>query len=974
MLPVDPLATPARRTPRALPPRRLAASLVRGLLVAWLALAAPRPALASAPRGSMSARLEASDRSVRTVRFATPVRVEAWDLGHDEAVRRWLREALPGFEAATADDDFGVREEPAASGLRRLRAAQTWRGLPVLDAELMIRMDEAGGVHFVSGRAVSGLRVDPTPACSDALARVAALEALPWRDPAALLTSRLEVQRAAGTDRLVYTVRASAPEHGHDALVVVSAVSGAVLEVRDLAAPAVGTVFTGPPPAGATDVPLLRLRGAGAHLDGEVLAVENYVSGSAESATGDFRFPPGSDHFPEVNAYWHIDWFVHDVLGGLGYAGLPEPLIVRVEEWLQPYVAITSGRYVKMGRPISGFANDSAWDRDLLIHEAQHAVTFGFGIQRGGTNGEPMAVHEALSDYFAAVATGDPAIGEWCYVPFPNGVSRVDAPRDPFNFDHFDAVAFGGSAQGTPWANGMILSGALWDLRAVLGTTADSLVLESLGSLASSPMFSDVFDAMLHADGEFHGGRHFDAIGEAFRGRAIRGATHVVWSGPDTLALGATGEFRAARCCAPGPFRFTWVLRKYCGGTPCPEGWSVVGDSATVHVVAAQDFDLKVNIQDWNGDPLVELRHITVVRPTAAVRGPTQRVPGEPGRYRAEFCCNVPVADVSWSVRRGCAGTGTCTGPWTALPGGLEVELADSTDFELRAHLLDPYGNAADTTLRVRVHPPTIAILGPAALPAGTPASYTVSVCCGDSAVRVQWQVLGYCWGAPCAAGWMDAGEGAQATLTFTDDAELRALVTDRYGNLVQGARLVAVRAPQVAVHGPAHVHPADRGRWVAEAYGLAPLQYQWWIRRASAPAFRVVAGTTRTLELVEPGSFVLDVDVTDRLARTTTARESVEVTTVIGADSLADAAGGPPRISFGAGNREIAIRARTGADVRLSVFDAGGREVAVLFRGRLARVEQRVRWDPQRLPSGLYFCRLVAGSEAAMRKFSVVR
>jgi hypothetical protein len=59
---------------------------------------------------------------------------------------------------------------------------------------------------------------------------------------------------------------------------------------------------------------------------------------------------------------------------------------------------------------------------------------------------------------------------------------------------------------------------------------------------------------------------------------------------------------------------------------------------------------------------------------------------------------------------------------------------------------------------------------------------------------------------------------------------------------------------------------------------------------------------------------------------------------------------------------------------VRLTVYDLIGREVAVLVNDRKDAGVYDVRFDASALASGVYFCRLTAGSFAQARKLILVR
>ncbi len=70
-----------------------------------------------------------------------------------------------------------------------------------------------------------------------------------------------------------------------------------------------------------------------------------------------------------------------------------------------------------------------------------------------------------------------------------------------------------------------------------------------------------------------------------------------------------------------------------------------------------------------------------------------------------------------------------------------------------------------------------------------------------------------------------------------------------------------------------------------------------------------------------------------------------------------------------------IAFDLSTATDIELSVFDAVGREVAVLFRGRKTAGRHAVEFDGRNLASGIYFYRLKAGNRNVLsRKMLLIK
>ena len=95
-----------------------------------------------------------------------------------------------------------------------------------------------------------------------------------------------------------------------------------------------------------------------------------------------------------------------------------------------------------------------------------------------------------------------------------------------------------------------------------------------------------------------------------------------------------------------------------------------------------------------------------------------------------------------------------------------------------------------------------------------------------------------------------------------------------------------------------------------------------------------------------------------------------VAVETEAPASAFALAAAPNPVISLGA----VSLRLAAAQNIRLSVVDALGREVAVLHDGPLTAGTHRLGLDTAGMPAGVYVVRAVGGGQAASQTLTVVR
>ncbi len=220
----------------------------------------------------------------------------------------------------------------------------------------------------------------------------------------------------------------------------------------------------------------------------------------------------------------------------------PGPALARLDRAMEARVDDPSGgcnAYWNGSRlnfyAAGGGCTATARIADVVYHEYGHAVT-----QSCYAPWEPPGdMNEAFSDYFAATLTGQPRIGNGFFGP---GTFLRDVERDRVWPD---------DANPSIHLQGLILAGALWDLRREVGADlADSLFHFARYGAAGS--FDDYLLDLLAVDDDDgdlgNGTPHFGPIIRAFRAHGIGDyAVHITHRAlPDLEDPGPWIEARAA--------------------------------------------------------------------------------------------------------------------------------------------------------------------------------------------------------------------------------------------------------------------------------------------------------------------------------------------------------------------------------------------------------------------------------------------
>lgn len=236
--------------------------------------------------------------------------------------------------------------------------------------------------------------------------------------------------------------------------------------------------------------------------------------------------------FDELNAFYHVDRLLRTVKGIDPLYDVMDkkgPITVVVRYGDNYLNAFWSPRHLicfgEGDSCVDGYRNFVHFS-DIVYHEYAHAVTDSFyslfmppltSIRRT-TDGEQTgpvfvtefdAMHEAFSDYWACTLNGDSMVGDgdfWIGHAYVRNLDNSFKYPDDYGDDAY--------------ANSLILSGAMWETRELLGSeVADSLF--HLARYGGATTFDDFLVDVLLQDEISYTGEHVSVIKDIFGLRGI---------------------------------------------------------------------------------------------------------------------------------------------------------------------------------------------------------------------------------------------------------------------------------------------------------------------------------------------------------------------------------------------------------------------------------------------------------------------
>ena len=268
-------------------------------------------------------------------------------------------------------------------------------------------------------------------------------------------------------------------------------------------------------------VTLTNLDGSG-RLVGDWANIRSETGNPAYSPTNTFHFNRSQDEFEQVMAYYWVTQ-AQLYLRGLGfgstYRGVnDESQDVRINQWgVDNSYSWDKHDVLRFGKG----GVDDAEDAEVILHEYGHAIHDAQGVDLQGV--EAGGIGEGFGDYFAVTVadhvapTPDaPCVADWDATSYtanaPHCLRRTDTSA------HYPEDLSATSVH----RNGLIWSGALWDIRNAVGrVTADTVILEAHFSMGLVTTMAYAAEQTVATAQRLYGAATAGQVRAAFEGRGI---------------------------------------------------------------------------------------------------------------------------------------------------------------------------------------------------------------------------------------------------------------------------------------------------------------------------------------------------------------------------------------------------------------------------------------------------------------------
>ncbi|HYO82029.1 MAG TPA: M36 family metallopeptidase [Bryobacteraceae bacterium] len=341
---------------------------------------------------------------------------------------------------------------------------------------------------------------------------------------------------------------------------VVAADDGLILERQNLrrGVSAQGYAYPRNPVRGERERVMLDNLGTDGSLTSAQTKVFSYLpalKGQVEPGTvvqgaamrgGNFLYEADDARAAEVQLYWGMET-ASARFRALGFEGFSQPLqgVVLYQDW-DPEKKRFIGADNAFFKPgafgegrggiffyLTSRQGDTSLDTDVIFHEYTHAVVNELVGPRQSAGFR--ALNEGTADYFSSSFLDDPVMAEY--------VAKIFGLRSPFLRRTDNEQAWPYSAVGEEHADGNIWSGALWDVRRVLGAAAtDEIAINTVAFLSPDAEFYDAAEMAVLTAEELYGERTAELVAKVMGQRGLLTQAAETAANSRWLESGASAE------------------------------------------------------------------------------------------------------------------------------------------------------------------------------------------------------------------------------------------------------------------------------------------------------------------------------------------------------------------------------------------------------------------------------------------------
>ena len=433
---------------------------------------------------------------------------------------------------------FLIRERNTPTGAHK-RCGQTYKGIQIKGAELVLHIDNTGSIRSVFNNLLPIADFDVSPTLSAVDSRGTAVRGIDMSTLRAPESWSLLIADVGGEPRLVYQWHIPASNPYGDWEILIDANTGEEIcraDLRIFSVTGNGRVFI-PDPKTAIEADTLRDEGDSnsaipeeCYSEVELLELDDAIGGiytltgpyvnteptanHAAETSPEFFYLRQDDRFEEVCVYYHLDTYQR-YIQSLGFDDIMNHSqscnvngTAEDNSWFSPMTGVITYGYGGV---------DDAEDADVILHEYGHAIHYD--IHPGWSGGHVGAMGEGFGDYIAGSYSLviDPDFHpEWVFTW--DGHNEFWPGRwlnMPYHYPE--------NAGGEVHDSGQLWSAGLIDVRYDVPDVQlwDAIIFQHHYYLGNGATMEDAANAILLADIEINNGDYHMTIIENFAERGF---------------------------------------------------------------------------------------------------------------------------------------------------------------------------------------------------------------------------------------------------------------------------------------------------------------------------------------------------------------------------------------------------------------------------------------------------------------------